>query len=267
MIKRISSSSNSRLKTARKLTTRNGVLKEGLFLMEGPRFVADSISRKKPEYVFISEDSTDTSRTAAEKAASEGCEVLEISRALFSGISDTEHSQGIAAVFRLPPQDLSNLPSQGLLVLLDGVADPGNMGTIVRSAAAFQCGAVVAGRGSCCPFIPKATRASAGANILLPVFFDVTLADLMEELKASVRFLGADTEGTPAENLRRTGTPEALVIGSEAHGISSEVTALLDRMIAIPISKKVESLNAAVSASILIHSLSGKADAEDLQNR
>lgn len=256
MIKRISSSSNSRLKTARKLTTRNGVLKEGLFLMEGPRFVADSISRQTPEYVFISEDGTEPARTAAGKAADKGCEVLEIPRSLFSGVSDTENSQGIAAVFRLPQQDLSSLPAEGLLVFLDGVSDPGNMGTIVRSAAAFQCAAVVAGRGSCCPFLPKATRASAGANILLPVFFDVPLPALMKELKGRVQLLGAYAEGAPAERGNGTGTSAALVIGSEARGISPGAEALLDRKITIPISSEVESLNAAVSASILIYSLS-----------
>lgn len=234
--------------------------------MEGARFVADAVKRHIPEFVILSDEATGTARAAADKASQTGCDVLEVSRTSFSGICDTEHSQGVAAVFPLPAQDLSNVSCKGLLVILDGVSIPGNMGTVVRSAAAFECSAVIAGRGCCCPFIPKATRASAGTNLLIPVIFDVSLPGFIEREKGNLRFLGAESAGKPLSTLEKIDTPAALVVGSEAHGISSAVEALLDTKIAIPISGNVESLNAAVSASVLIYSLSGKADFKDLQN-
>ena len=250
---KIVSPANARLKIARSLHSRSGIMKHGLFLMEGSRFVHDYMSRGKPEWVFLSEEATPHSREVAEKALGYNTEVLELPGKLFAGISDTEASQGIAAVCPLPEANIDSIPRSGVFLFLDAISDPGNMGTIIRSAAAFGCSAVIAGKGSCCPFAPKVTRASAGLNSVVPIEFDMELVSFMKNNADAIEFLGANVSGEDIGNVRPLGSCTGLVIGSEAHGISVEVAKHVNRMVSIPMAKGVDSLNAAVSASILLY--------------
>lgn len=252
---KVTSSSNTRLKTARSLHTRSGILKQGLYLMEGPRFVSDYMQRENPEWIIVSEEAAVLSRTTADKAVKSNIDVLEIPRKLFADISDTESSQGITAVCRLPSVNIDSVPRKGIFLLLDRISDPGNMGTIIRSAAAFGCTAVIAGKGSCCPFAPKVTRAAVGMNSVVKVSFDTDLAAFMGSNAEEMEFFGADPSGEDIDKLHRGDRCIGLVIGSEAHGITEEMGKYLTGMVAIPIDNAVESLNAAVSASILLYHL------------
>jgi len=250
---KIASPANARLKIARSLHSRSGILKHRLFLMEGPRFVFDYMNREKPEWVFISEEASPHSRAVAEKALESNTEVLELPGKLFAGISDTEVSQGITAVCPLPEVNIDRIPRSGVFLLLDGISDPGNMGTIIRSAAAFGCSSIVAGKGSCCPFAPKVTRASAGMISVVPIEFDSDLVSFMKNNAEVIEFLGANASGEDIGNVRPLGSCTGLVIGSEAHGISVEVAEHVNRMVSIPMVQGVDSLNAAVSASIFLY--------------
>lgn len=225
--------------------------------MEGPRFVADFLEKGTPEWVLVAEDSENLARSVALKAAERGVPLLELPPKLFSDLSDTENSQGLIAVCDLPSVSFDTLPLQGVFLLLDGISDPGNMGTIIRSAAAFGCTAVIVGRGSCCPFTPKVTRSAAGLNSVLPIVFDVDLADLMKNYSQSIFFLGADASGGNIEQIPAEKDCLGLVIGSEAHGISEEAGRYINATVSIPMTGEVESLNAAVSASILLYVLAG----------
>lgn len=256
----IRSLSNRRLKTAAGLHSRSGVIRNGLFLMEGPRFVRDHLDRHSAEWLFISGDASEMSRMVADDAEAEGTEVLELVPGMLEKVSDTENSQGLIAVCRLPEPDIRQLRSKGIMVLLDRVSDPGNMGSVIRSAAAFGCSAVIAGRGSCCPFIPKVTRAAAGTNTIIPVHFDVDLAGFIGSRREEMMFLGADASGERLKDLIPGPGPIGLVIGSEPIGISGDVRDLLHRTVGIPIRREVESLNAAVSASVILYELTRGAD-------
>lgn len=249
----VTSPSNSRLKVSRQLDSRSGILRNGLFLMEGPRFISDLLGSTEPEWVVLSTEAGGASRETAARASEMGCDVLEVPPGLFAEISDTETSQGIIAVFPLPEPDSVNIPGTGLILLLDGVSDPGNTGTLIRSAAAFGCSGVVTGRGTCFPYIPKVTRASAGLNARMPILFDADLPSLMRRLSPRTEFIGADPSGDEVSTLNRRRESLGLVIGSEARGISPEVEELLERRVAIPMAPGVESLNAAVSGSILLY--------------
>ena len=253
---KIVSSTNARLKTARNLFSRAGIIKQGFFLIEGPRFISDCLERGNPEWVFLSETAGSPSRLVAERASKNNVDILELPAKLFAGISDTENSQGIVAVFPVPPADIDVTPRSGIFLLLDRIADPGNMGTIIRSAAAFGCTAVLTGKGSCFPFIPKVTRSAAGTNSFVPLISDVDLAAFMRDNSETMDFLGADPSGTDIQNIRPEAGCHGLVIGSEAHGISEEVNNHLSLKVAIPMAPGVESLNAGVSASILLYALS-----------
>ncbi len=237
------------------LLTRSGILKNGLFLMEGPRFVSDYILTGTPEWILLSDNAGALAEAAAQKAAGMNIPIFEIPRKLFDDISGTEVSQGIAAVCPVPSVNISDIPRSGVFLLLDSISDPGNMGTIIRSAAAFGCRAMIAGKGSCCPFSPKVTRAAAGLNSSLPVVFDADLPGFMRENSDIIEFIGADAAGGDIELLQRRKGCLGLVIGSEAHGISEEIRNHLNCTVAIPMTGGVESLNAAVSASILLFAI------------
>jgi len=252
----IISSANARLKTAGSLFSRAGILKHDLFLIEGPRFISDYLERGIPEWVFVSKTAGSLSRIVAERASKSNVDILELPAKLFADISDTETTQGIVAVCSIPSADIEVIPRNGIFLLLDRIADPGNMGTIIRSAAAFGCAAVIAGKGSCCPFTPKVTRAAAGMNSVVPLVFDEDLAAFMRDNSGVMEFLGADASGADIKNLRVKKGCHGLVIGSETHGISEEVNKHLSGTVSIPMVEGVESLNAAVSASILLYALS-----------
>jgi TrmH family RNA methyltransferase len=189
-------------------------------------------------------------------AANQGVEVLQVSGELFRDLSDTEHGQGIIAVCSLPENELGNVITGKTVLMLDGVSDPGNVGTAIRSASAFGCGGVVCGKGTCFPFLPRVSRSAAGWNASIPIVHGIRLEGAAQTLKDSgYRILGSDSDGQSIHDLPLQSTPVALVIGSETRGISPLVREVLEGVVSIPMEEGVESLNAGVSASILLYCL------------
>jgi TrmH family RNA methyltransferase len=167
---------------------------------------------------------------------------VDLSAELFDALGDTKTSQGVLALFERPaPADLF-ARRDTVIVALDGVQDPGNVGTIVRLAAAFDAAGVALLPGCADPFSPKAIRASAGAILNVPVA-NVTVADLQ---RLPIYF--ADAAGEAIEPPARDAV---LVFGSEGAGVSSSVREV-GKPIAIRTSGRVESLNVAASAAILL---------------
>lgn len=255
---KVSSHSNTRLKTTRLLGSRAGVIKHSAFILEGAKFVADYLSHSSPKWIILSEkpsavvqEMLDTVRNAGD------IDILEVSQKEFSEISNTEHSQGVIAVCPLPTAVEPKKFSKGTILILDKVTDPGNMGTAIRSAAGFGCIGVVTSKGCCHPFAAKATRASTGMNTLIPIFIDLELPEFMQRHKQEVHFVGAEASGGLPQKMNFSGTI-GLVVGSEAHGISENVRKNLDGIAGIPMEGNVESLNASVSASILLYYITEK---------
>jgi TrmH family RNA methyltransferase len=206
---------------------------------------------------------------------------------LFEGLADTEHPQGVAALVRprivtldeLLSAPFPNSACSPLLVVLAGVQDPGNVGTILRTAAAFGAtGAVTAASGqsgTASPFSPKALRASAGAALHLPILPGMSLAILLTQLKiANVCTLATSVHEPPVSSVvgaqhavPHPGTiapllspwevdwcePVALLVGNEGAGLPGEVERSADARIRIPMSSGIESLNAAAAAAVLFY--------------
>jgi RNA methyltransferase, TrmH family len=203
---------------------------------------------------------------------------------LFEGLADTEHPQGVAALVQprtATLDDLLHAPSSAcspLLVVLAGVQDPGNVGTILRTAAAFGAtGAVTAASGqsgTASPFSPKALRASAGAALHLPILPGMSLPILLTQLKiANVRTLATSVHEAPssivgAQFIAPSSTtiapplspwevdwcePVALLVGNEGAGLPEEVERSADARIRIPMASGIESLNAAAAAAVLFY--------------
>ena len=163
---------------------------------------------------------------------------------LFDALSDTKTPQDIIALFARPTFRFSDLDRSRLLVALDAVQDPGNVGTIVRLAAAFDAGGVVLLPGTADPFSPKAIRSSAGAALTVPI---ATIT--VEELTGSgLAIHYADAAGSQDLPPPAMGV---LVFGNEGSGVSAAIRAV-GRPIAIAMSDRVESLNVAASAAILL---------------
>jgi TrmH family RNA methyltransferase len=197
--------------------------------------------------------------------------VLRTTDMLFEGIADTEHPQGVAALVEpraITFDDLVRVPAEAcspLLVVLAGVQDPGNVGTILRTAAAFGAtGAAIAASGqsgTANPFSPKALRASAGAALHLSILSGTPLPILMTQLKvtgfrtlaSSVHEVETDEQSLLAPWEVDWCAPSALLVGNEGSGLPVEVERSADARIRIPMASGVESLNAAAAAAVLFY--------------
>ncbi|HVR44574.1 MAG TPA: RNA methyltransferase [Thermoanaerobaculia bacterium] len=221
---------------------------EDEIVLEGPKAVRDAIARGWTPLAFA---------LAPENVPpAGGVPSFVFAPALTRELTDTRHPQGVLALFERPRAALEPLleVSSPLLVVLDGVQDPGNVGTIVRLAAAFEATGVVLTEGTADPFAPKALRASAGAALLVPIVEapSATLVRLLAE--RDIPLWAATADGAPSPSLA---PPAALALGSEGSGVSAEILAAA-RHVSIPISPAVDSINVAAAAAILLHQMRRK---------
>jgi TrmH family RNA methyltransferase len=226
---------------------------EGLFIIEGVRLVEEALASGWPlRDILVSSRLNPRGRDLFDKAASISCDRYEVSDEVMADISDTETPQGIVAVVelrRLPlPQKLD------FILVLDAIRDPGNVGTILRTASAAGVNAVLIAPETADPFSPKVLRAGMGAQLKLPVWVcDWQTLSLLVKQKAGLRVLLADT-GDGVVFWRAPLTQAvALIVSNEADGPSLAARELADGVITIPMPGGCESLNAAVAASLLIY--------------
>jgi TrmH family RNA methyltransferase len=232
-----------------------------MLLLEGPRFIHDLLQIEEASslirFVLCSTELTGNAEEVASHARGIRIPALDVAADLFTVLSSTENSQGIVAVCDVPEPDGELLQKAAFVLALDAVADPGNLGSCIRSAAAFGVDAVVLGRGCACAFAPKVTRASAGTNLLVPLFERVSLPEYASERdRAGCYLVGASSTGGEDLGGLEVRHPLVLFIGSEAHGMSDDVVAQLHQLVRIPMRPEVESLNAAASAAVLLHHFS-----------
>lgn len=171
-------------------------------------------------------------------------------------LSDAVTPPGIVAVVETPGTQLMP-PASGHLLVLDGVSDPGNVGTLIRSATAF--GAAVVSVGGADPFGPKAVRASAGTCYSASIHRLDERASVLTEIRGDGRFvLGLTADGGTTLDAIRSEVPAvgvALVVGSEPHGLSLSVRSTIDAGVRIPMAEAVESLNVAAAGAIAMYAL------------
>lgn len=182
-----------------------------------------------------------------------GVPVHRVTEQVIQAISDAVTPQGIVGIADMPVATLGDLEAADLIVVLDEVRDPGNAGTLVRSALAAGAGGVVFSRGSVDPFGAKTVRAGSGSLLRLPVVRDETLTDACARLRDAGFFLvGTDSEGgKPVDETDLTGRV-AFVLGNEARGLGAASRSLVDETVRIPMPGPAESLNVGVAGSILL---------------
>ncbi|CAN5678601.1 RNA methyltransferase [soil metagenome] len=234
----------------------------GLFVAEGVRVVEDLIaSTIVLDRAFISPSLEDTERGARlARELRTRVQTMDVTDRELGTIAGTDQPQGVVVVASIPRATLAAvaalLPAtaHAAVVVLDAVQDPGNFGTVVRCADAFNALFVVVLPGTVDPWNPKAVRAAAGSSLRLPIV-EATLDELLAFARThDMQLWGADMEGDDVAAI----TPPArtaLVLGNEGAGLSADVRAACDRFVAIPIRGGAESLNVGVAAGILLYSL------------
>ncbi|GAA3766644.1 TrmH family RNA methyltransferase [Terriglobus aquaticus] len=244
----ITSRQNSRVRALRAALAGRG--EDGAIGVESPHLVREALQTHEAEVlaVFVREDRTEL---LADLPAE--IEQVVLSREVFASVAATEHSQGMAALVTRPTMRFLPRPGQ-LLLLLDKVQDPGNVGTLVRSAEAFGAAAVLATEGTADVWNGKALRASAGAAFRMPVVrWSETLRAAVQKLGTRMLAAVADEDGALAATDANLGGGCVLVIGNEGRGVSPELLAVADGRITLPMAGPTESLNAAVAGSVLLY--------------
>jgi TrmH family RNA methyltransferase len=246
----ITSPHNPKLKLIRALAGRPKERREAdAFLAEGVRLIEDAIAANWPfAFVLFSEETSNRGRKLVEQLSASGVEVEEAAPEVLRAVSETESSQGVVAVLKL-----TNLPipaPPNFLLIPDQVRDPGNLGTLIRTAAAAGVQAVLIPPETTDPFAPKAVRAGMGAHFRIPVA-SLGWDSIHAHLTGCTVFL-ADAEGQVpcwGADFRQ---PLVLIVGSEAEGASQHARELADVFINIPMPGKIESLNAGVAGAVLM---------------
>lgn len=230
---------------------------EAAYLAEGVRLLAEAIrSGQKARLVLY--DSALLARTPAGARLAEALpawshEVYEVTEHVLCSVSATETPAGAIAVLSRPiAHPLSDLARGTFGIILDEVHDPGNVGTIARTAFAAGAGYLVATAGTADPFSPKVVRAGMGAHFHLPILTDRTWVELREEL-AGVPLIACQMDAETSVFDASWPVPGALVVGSEARGLSREARDSISHSVHIPMRDGVESLNASVAAGIALY--------------
>jgi TrmH family RNA methyltransferase len=261
-IRIVQSRQNSRVKELRSALKKGTKTESGLVAIEGFHLLEEALrSRLRVATVFIRSGEY----SVLERLPLSGqTEVLELSQDVFSSAVTTESPQGIAA-FVEPLQSGETALFQSakpLLAVSVNLQDPGNFGTLIRSAEAFGASGLFAVKPSPNVWNPKSLRASSGSAFRLPVLYADLQHVMLTLQKQGIRRIAATVDGgTPAQKIDLT-QPSAIFIGNEGSGLPSEIVEVCDDRITIPCPGPVESLNAAIAASILLYEASRQRQAK-----
>ena len=251
-MEQITSAKNPIVRQLRALRDRKGREAAGRFLVEGEVMLREAMKCGLTVRDVLAEADF---IPLAEELEAAGARACEVPRSLLEAVSDTRTPQGICASFDLPePLPLEDAPAR--IVALDGVQDPGNVGTIWRTADAAGFQGLLLGAGCADPLSPKVQRSAMGSGFRLPFMQAGDLPAALTALRArGWMVLASDLHGEDFYRRPDPGERFVLVIGSEAHGISQATRQAADALVKLPMRGGAESLNAAVAAGIMMYEM------------
>ncbi|MGX8774645.1 MAG: TrmH family RNA methyltransferase [Bacillota bacterium] len=264
-MKTIRSKDNPAYRDALRLLRKKYRNQTGMFLIEGPRPVTDAVKAgNRLETVFIRESAAESPEARglvelcaeAPEGDAKSIRLAVLADGLFDRVSDTENSRGIIAVARKSGAEGGIRETAGgrRAVILDRLQDPGNIGTIIRTAEAAGFGALIAIKGTGDIYSPKTVRAAAGSLLRVDVFEGMSAADAIGFCKEQgVRIIASDLKGSVGYTEAGMAGDIAVVIGNEGSGISGEFRDAADTLVRIPMEGEIESLNAGAAAAILMY--------------
>ncbi len=229
--------------------------KEGLYIVEGPKMVYEAVELGLAEKVFVSE------RFAAEEGTDRLSQIVfeVLSDSCIKDLSDTVTPQGIIAAVKINDTAIDDMMAtvrandRARFIILENVQDPGNLGTIIRTAEAAGYDGVLMNRGTVDIYNPKVVRSTMGAIFRVPHCSHDTTNELLDACRTNnIRIYGAALSGKDIREMKYADRC-AVVIGNESNGISEETLSACDELIKIPMAGSVESLNASVAAGLLMY--------------
>lgn len=257
----ISSPENKLIKEVASLKQKKYRDSSGIFVAEGVRLVEECIRAAWPVEVCIYTENAATkerTRCLIEKITKINCKMVVVPENIYNKISDTEQPQGIMIILKKRPAAIdtmiSNTKSQPLLIILDGIQDPGNAGTIIRTADAAGCTGVIVLKGSADIYAGKTVRATMGSLFHLPISEGLSPAEIIPLLKqAGIKVMATGLQKSYSYYQADFNNPAAIVLGNEGQGVSAELFEAADNCLTIPLVGQAESLNVAVAAGVILY--------------
>jgi TrmH family RNA methyltransferase len=254
----ITSHQHAEVKLIASLSRRKERKEQGLFLIEGIRFVEEAFNAAAPfAQVYYTAQLSQNERGAhlLTKLQQNGVRVQEVTASVMQKMADTEEPQGILATMRMTsPGTMALEKPRPFVIVCDGIQDPGNLGTIIRTADAAGVDAIFTTRGTVDIYNPKVLRATMGSVFHLPIFADVAEEEVIAMFaQYGIRSIGTSLSASKWHFAVDYHGPVAFWLGNEASGISVHTLSCLAEQVKIPMPGRSESLNVAVAASVLMY--------------
>lgn len=254
----ITSTANAQVKNVINLIKKSGERRNrGLFVIEGIRMFSE-VPGKMLEKVYASESFAKDHMSLLNSCGSCGYEI--VSDNVFKQMSDTKTPQGIMALVKVPEYSMEDLLPAGkvpLLVVLENIQDPGNLGTIIRTAEGAGATGIIMSNDTVDIYNPKTIRSTMGSLFRMPFIYAESISGCVENLNAAgIRTMAAHLDGTRFYYEEDLSVPLAVLIGNEGNGLTKELTGKASCLIKIPMEGRLESLNAAVSTAIILYETS-----------
>lgn len=252
---------SSRVRAVARLARRAARLETGHFLLEGPQAVSEALTYRSELVLelFATPTALERHTELADAARRAEVEIEFVTESVLEQMADTVTPQGFVAVCRQFPTSMKDIfaAAPRLIAILEEVRDPGNAGTIIRAADSAGADAVILSGRSVDLYNPKVVRSSTGSIFHLPIAVGASLPDVRaRSAAAGLQVLAADIKGEDMLHARASGMlaePTAWLFGNEAHGLTDEDLAQVDRAIRVPIYGSAESMNLATAASVCLY--------------
>ncbi|MCP4631762.1 MAG: RNA methyltransferase [candidate division Zixibacteria bacterium] len=232
-------------------------LRESKFLIEGENLLKSAISGKANiEEIYYSEEFPE--KRLRQLGISKKIPVFKISSSHMKKVSSLTSPPGIAAIIPCFNYGFSAVGSFRRLLYFDGISDPGNIGTLIRSASAFGFKGIMLSPECCEIYNPKLLRSSAGYIFNQPIYDNILRDNLIELKKTGYKLISADSEAENSINRYKCPRKAILILGNEPHGISGEIGSIVDISLKIPTDSNVDSLNVASAGAIMMFWASGQ---------
>ncbi|MCT4606968.1 MAG: RNA methyltransferase [Marinisporobacter sp.] len=259
MIVKINSSDNGTIKQVRELKKKKYRQKYGQYIVEGIRIIRDALeNNKKIKYILFNEELYTVSGGEAllNELMEKNIKVYEISNKIYMSLSDTQNPQGIMAILPMEEYDLEYIlnDSKHFFLVLDRIQDPGNLGTIIRTADAAGFSAVILAKGCVDLYNLKTIRSTMGSIFHFPIIQGDETVEIIKKLKSKdIKIVSTSLETEKYYDEVNYNERTAFIIGNEANGVLKEVLQYSDDLVKIPMIGKAESLNASIAASIMMY--------------
>lgn len=246
----ITSASNKKIKDIQKLKENKNIKKYGLYLVEGKHLIEEALEAKVVEEIIISENFEEFSLIEAFSG-----EITKVSNNVMKNITDTITSQGIIAICKVVKKELE-INKYNKVLILDRIQDPGNLGTIIRTADAFDFDCIILGKGTTSLYGQKVIRSTQGSNFHIDCFDNINLVNLLDEMSEFNIFATSLKADKYIEQLNSISGKVAVVFGNEGAGVSEDILEKVNNLLKISMPGRAESLNVSIAAGIVMHYIS-----------